>query len=140
VAALDWLTALDLETQVARLACDTICVATFAIFCGTQVDPNAFPAQLQNQETNMRAFAIAVGTAAALAFSAAGSMAQDSTTTTTTVHHDEVAPGPGLTVGVPGVAGVHVGGPPVESGCTTKRSTTTDNDTGASTTVKRSDC
>ena len=89
----------------------------------------------------MRMFAIAACTAAALAFSSAGTYAQDSTTTTsTTVHHDEVAPGPGLTVGVPGVAGAHVGGPSVETGCTTKRSTTTDNDTGASTTVKRSDC
>jgi hypothetical protein len=88
----------------------------------------------------MRAFAIAVGTAAALTFSVAGTFAQDSTTTTTTVHHDEVAPGPGVTVGVPGVAGVHVGGPSVETGCTTRRSTTTDNDTGASTTVKRSNC
>jgi hypothetical protein len=88
----------------------------------------------------MRAFAIAIGTAAALAFSAAGTFAQDSTTTTTTVHHDEVAPAPGVTVGVPGIVGVHVGGPSVETGCTTKRSTTTNNDTGASTTVKRSDC
>jgi hypothetical protein len=88
----------------------------------------------------MRTFAIAACTAAVLAFSAAGTFAQDSTTTTTTVHHDEVAPGPGVTVGVPGVAGVHVGGPSVETGCTTKKSTTTDNDTGASTTVKRSSC
>jgi hypothetical protein len=88
----------------------------------------------------MKVIAMAAGIAAALAFPAAVTFAQDSTTTTTTVHHDEVAPGPGVTVGVPGVAGVHVGGPPVESGCTTKKSTTTDNDTGASTTVKRSDC
>jgi hypothetical protein len=59
----------------------------------------------------MRAFTIAACTAAALVFSAAGTFAQDSTTTTTTVHHDDVTPGPGVTVGVPGVAGVHVGGP-----------------------------
>jgi hypothetical protein len=88
----------------------------------------------------MRVIAIAMGTAAALAFSAAGTLAQDTTTTTTTVHHDETAPGPGVTVGVPGVAGVHVGGPPVETGCTTKRSTTTDHDTGDSTSVTRSNC
>lgn len=89
----------------------------------------------------MRTFAIATCAAASLVFSAAGTFAQDLTTTTsTTVHHDEGAPAPGVTVGVPGVVGVHVGGPSVETGCTTKRSTTTDNDTGASTTVKRSDC
>jgi hypothetical protein len=89
----------------------------------------------------MKSFAIAAGAAAVLAFSAAGTFAQDSTTTTTTVHHDEqTSPGPGVNVGVPGIVGVHVGGPSVETGCTTKRSTTTDNDTGASTTVKRSDC
>jgi hypothetical protein len=87
----------------------------------------------------MRAIAIAFGTAAALAFSAAGTLAQDTTTTTSTVHH-ETAPGPGVTVGVPGVAGVHVGGPPAETGCTTKRSTTTDHDTGESTSVARSNC
>jgi hypothetical protein len=89
----------------------------------------------------MRAFAIAIGVTAALAFSAVGTFAQDSTTTTTTVHHDEhTTSGPGVNVGVPGIVGVHVGGPSVETGCTSKRSTTTDNDTGASTTVKRSDC
>jgi hypothetical protein len=89
----------------------------------------------------MKSFAIAAGAAAVLACSAAGTFAQDSTTTTTTVHHDEqTSPGPGVNVGVPGIVGVHVGGPSVETGCTTKRSTTTDNDTGASTTVKRSDC
>jgi hypothetical protein len=88
----------------------------------------------------MRAIAIAVGTAAALAFSTASGFAQDTTTTTTTVHHDQTAPGPGVTVGVPGVVGVQVGGPPVDTGCTTKRSTTTDHDTGDSTSVTRSNC
>ena len=89
----------------------------------------------------MRAIAIAFGTAAALAFSAAGTLAQyNTTTTTTTVHHDEVSPGPGVTVGVPGVAGVHVGAPPVQTGCTTKRTTSTDHDTGKSTSVTRSNC
>jgi hypothetical protein len=88
----------------------------------------------------MKVIAIVAGVAAALAFPAAVTFAQDSSTTTTTVHHNEVAPGPGVTVGVPGVAGVHVGSPSVDSGCTTKKSTTTDNETGASTTVKRSDC
>jgi hypothetical protein len=64
----------------------------------------------------------------------------DEVTTSTTTHQTETAPGPGVSVGVPGVVGVHVGAPPVETGCTTKRKTTTDTDTGQSATVTRSDC
>jgi hypothetical protein len=41
---------------------------------------------------------------------------------------------------VPGVVGVHVGAPPVETGCTTKSKTTTDTDTGESASVSKSNC
>jgi hypothetical protein len=51
-----------------------------------------------------------------------------------------VAPGPRVTVCVPGVVGVHVGAPPVETGCTTKSKTTTDTDTGESASVTKSNC
>jgi hypothetical protein len=61
-------------------------------------------------------------------------------TTTTTTHQTENAPGPGVTVGVPGVVGVHVGAPPVETGCTTKSKTTTDTDAGESASVTKSNC
>lgn len=77
------------------------------------------------------AFAVAPGIAA---------IAQDSSTTTTTVHEHQTEPGPGVNVGVPGVVGVHVGGPPVETGCTTKSRTTTDNNSGDSATVSKSNC
>jgi hypothetical protein len=87
----------------------------------------------------MRSMSIAVAAASVLAFSAVGAIADDVTTSTTT-HETHTQPGPGVTVGVPGVAGVHVGGPPVESGCTTKRRTTTDTDTGDSKTVAKSNC
>jgi hypothetical protein len=89
----------------------------------------------------MKLISIGIATAAVLAFSGACAVAQDVNTTTTTTTHEHPEPAPGVTVGVPGVVGVHVGGgPSVETGCTTKRSTTTDTDNGASTTVKRSDC
>jgi hypothetical protein len=82
---------------------------------------------------------IAIAAAACVALSGAA-MAQDTTTTTTTTHERTTAPGPGLTVGVPGVVGVHVGEPPVDTGCTTKSKTTTDNDTGDSASVTKSNC
>jgi hypothetical protein len=88
----------------------------------------------------MKLISIGIATAAVLAFSGACAVAQDVNTTTTTTTHEHPEPAPGVTVGVPGVVGVHVGGPSVETGCTTKRSTTTDTDTGASKTIKRSDC
>jgi hypothetical protein len=73
--------------------------------------------------------------AAALLVSTAA-IAQDSTTTTTTERH--TAPGSGVTVGVPGIVGVHVGGP--SEHCSTKRRTTTDDETGDSVTREASNC
>ncbi len=87
----------------------------------------------------MKSLKIAVAAAAIVALSGAAAMAQDVTTTTTT-HHTETAPGPGVNVGVPGVVGVHVGGPPEERGCTTKSRTTTDTETGDSASVTKSNC
>jgi hypothetical protein len=87
----------------------------------------------------MKLFRIAVVAVAATLVSSAASLA-DETTTTTTTQHTETAPGPGVYVGVPGVAGVHVGAPPVERGCTTQSTTRTNEDTGASRSVTRSDC
>ncbi|HEX3936073.1 MAG TPA: hypothetical protein VHX43_01095 [Xanthobacteraceae bacterium] len=88
----------------------------------------------------MKSLKIALAAAAIVAFPCAGAIAQDTTTSTTTVHEHQTEPGPGVNVGVPGVVGVHVGGPPVETGCTTKRRTTTDNETGDSATVSKSNC
>ena len=82
---------------------------------------------------------IAIAAAACVALSGAA-MAQDTTTTTTTTREGSTVPGPGVTVGVPGVVGVHVGGPPVDTGCTTKSRTTTDTDTGQSASVTKSNC
>ena len=86
----------------------------------------------------MKTLAIAFAAAAIFALSGAA-IAEDMTTTTTT-HERTTVPGPGVTVGVPGVVGVHVGAPPVETGCTTKRKTTTDTDTGDSASVTKSNC
>jgi hypothetical protein len=87
----------------------------------------------------MKTIKTAIAAAALVALSGVAVMAEDVTTTTTT-HETTTAPGPGVTVGVPGVVGVHVGAPPVETGCTTKRKTTTDTDTGDSASVTKSDC
>jgi hypothetical protein len=87
----------------------------------------------------MNTFKIAIAAAAIVALSGAAAIAED-VTNTTTQHETTTAPGPGVTVGVPGVAGVHVGGPPVETGCTTKSKTTTDTDTGDSASVTKSNC
>lgn len=87
----------------------------------------------------MKPLRLALAAATVLAFSAAGAVAEDVTTTTTT-HETHTEQGPGVTVGVPGVAGVHVGGPSVETGCTTKRSTTVDTETGDSRSVTKSNC
>jgi hypothetical protein len=72
---------------------------------------------------------------AAVVSLSASAVAQDSTTTTTTT---TTQPAPGVFVGVPGVVGVQVGAPP--GGCTTRSSTTTDNDTGASATRSATNC
>ncbi len=86
----------------------------------------------------MKARDIAALAAAIMLLSSAASLAQETTTTTTT-RHRETAAGPGLTVGVPGVVGVHVGAP-ATAGCTTHKSTTTNEDTGNSRSVTRSNC
>ena len=89
----------------------------------------------------MKRIKLAIAAAAIVAFSGAGAaIAQDTTTSTTTVHEHQTDPGPGVTVGVPGVVGVHVGGPPVDTGCTTKTRTDTDNETGDLRSVTRSNC
>jgi hypothetical protein len=70
-------------------------------------------------------------------------MAQDSTTTTTTTTpapQPAPAPAPGVFVGVPGVAGVQIGSPPAQGGCTTRSTTSTDNNTGASTSTTATNC
>jgi uncharacterized protein YraI len=87
----------------------------------------------------MKIVRIAAIAAAAMLLSSAAAFA-DETTTTTTTQPTETAPGPGVYVGVPGVGGVHVGAPPVERGCTTQNTTKTNEDTGASRSVTRSDC
>jgi hypothetical protein len=68
----------------------------------------------------------------------AGLQARADETTTTTTTHSESAPA-GVTVGVPGVVGVHIGGDRPE-GCTTKKTTHTNEDTGDSVTHKTTDC
>ena len=63
-------------------------------------------------------------------------IAQDSTTTT------NQAPALSVFVGVPGVAGVQVGGPPAPGpgGCTTSNSTTTNDQTGATRSTTATNC
>ena len=65
---------------------------------------------------------------------AGSAMAEEVTTKSTTTTTD---PAPGVTVGVPGVVGVQVGG---GQGCTTQSKTKTNTETGDSRTVTRSDC
>jgi hypothetical protein len=79
---------------------------------------------------------LAIGLAAAslLAFSNVA-LAQESTTTTTT-HTEHSAPG--LEIGVPGVAGVQIGGE--RQDCVTRRTTHTDEETGDSHTSTRTRC
>lgn len=60
----------------------------------------------------------------------------DEVTTTTTTHTEKT--GPGVTVGVLGVVGVEVGKAPVD--CTTRKSTTTDDETGTTVTHKATNC
>jgi hypothetical protein len=72
-------------------------------------------------EVKMKLLRIAAVAVAATPASSAASFADDTTTTTTT--HTETAPGPGVYVGVPGVAGVHVGAPPVSDGTSSSAGT-----------------
>jgi hypothetical protein len=65
---------------------------------------------------------------------AGSAMAEEVTTKSTTTTTD---PAPGVTVGVPGVVGVQIGG---GQGCTTQSKTKTNTETGDSRTVTRSDC
>jgi hypothetical protein len=83
---------------------------------------------------------ITIAIAAAALFALSGAAIAEDVTTTTTQHETTTVPGPGVTVGVPGVAGVHVGAPPVETGCTTKSKTTTDTDSGELASVTKSNC
>lgn len=69
----------------------------------------------------------------ALFFISVAAQADDYTTSTHTEHHRD---GGGAYVGVPGVAGVHVG----HSGCATHSKTETDEDTGESHTRTESNC
>lgn len=75
---------------------------------------------------------LALATSAMFVVSAA--VAQDTTTTTTTT---ETPPHQGAYIGVPGVAGVVVGG---TRGCVTRSKTETDQDTGDSRTKTESNC
>jgi hypothetical protein len=63
----------------------------------------------------------------------------DAASTTTTTNP---GPAPGVFVGVPGVAGVQVGGPPAPGpgGCTTSNSTTTNDQTGATRSTTGTNC
>jgi len=86
----------------------------------------------------MKSNVVRLGAAAVLALglvSASSGAFADETTTTTTTHRDG---GAGVTVGVPGVVGVQIGKP--DSGCTTHKSTTTDEDTGTKVTRKSTNC
>jgi hypothetical protein len=71
-----------------------------------------------------------------LVSSIATAMAQEDTTTTTTTT-TVTPPAHGAYIGVPGVAGVEVGGRP---GCVSRSKTVTDQDTGESHTVRDSSC
>jgi hypothetical protein len=64
----------------------------------------------------------------------AGSAMADEVTTRSTTTTESA---PGLTVGVPGIVGVQIGG---GQGCTTRSKTETNTDTGDSRTVSRSTC
>jgi hypothetical protein len=68
-------------------------------------------------------------------FAVSAAVAQEDTTTTTTQQHTEGQPG--AFIGVPGVAGVQVGG---TRGCETRSKTETDQGTGDSHTRTESNC
>jgi hypothetical protein len=83
----------------------------------------------------MKAICILVALAVGTVF-AASAAAQDDTTTTTT-STTVTPPQHGAFIGVPGVAGVEVGGRP---GCVTRSKTETDQDTGQTRSVSESNC
>jgi hypothetical protein len=66
-----------------------------------------------------------------------GVRADDVTTTTTTRTTDEPN---GVTVGVPGVVGVQIGGGTRPEGCTSRKTTSTNEDTGTTVSRKTTDC
>jgi hypothetical protein len=72
--------------------------------------------------------------AAGAIFVVSAATAQDTTTTTTTT---ETPPHQGAYIGVPGVAGVVIGG---TRGCVSRSKTETDQDTGDSRTKTESNC
>lgn len=69
-------------------------------------------------------------------FAVSAASAQDDTTTTTT-STPVTPPQHGAFIGVPGAAGVEVGGRP---GCVTRSKTETDQDTGQTRSVSESNC
>lgn len=71
---------------------------------------------------------------------ASGVAFADDTTTTTTTRTTNTQPAPGVTVGIPGVAGVTIGGGQATTGCATHNVTHTDNDTGESVSRTTTDC
>src|SRR5258708_4842062 len=73
-----------------------------------------------------------------LAVSSIG-IAQETSTTTTTRTTTE-RPAPGIVVGVPGVAGVQIGGGERRDDCVTRKTTRTDEETGDSATRTRTRC
>jgi hydroxymethylglutaryl-CoA reductase len=82
----------------------------------------------------MKTAKILAATVIGVGIYAGSAMAEEVTTKSTTTTTD---PAPGVTVGVPGVVGVQIGG---GQGCTTQSKTKTNTDTGDSRTVTRSDC
>lgn len=80
---------------------------------------------------------LAAAGAAIFAFSVTA-QADETTTTTRTTREDPS--GPGVVIGVPGVVGVEVGRSADDGGCTTKRMTRTDEETGESVTRERTNC
>ena len=84
--------------------------------------------------SNYAAIAIA---SLSLLGAASAARAEETTTTTTTRSSD--APG-GIVIGVPGVVGLHIGGDARPEGCTTRKTTHTDEETGDSVTQKSTTC
>jgi hypothetical protein len=90
----------------------------------------------------MRCYKYAAAAIASLALLGPGlsARADEITTTTTTRTTTDVPPDPGAIVAVPGVVGVHIGEPRVREGCSTTKTTHTDEDTGDSVTRKTTTC
>jgi hypothetical protein len=77
---------------------------------------------------------------AGLGFWTSGVSVRADEVTTTTTTRTEAPAEPGVTVGVPGVVGVHIGGDARPEGCVTHKETHTDTETGDSVTRKSTDC